>query len=133
MKNRAIPEINMYRCIENAVPDPLVGIRIIRVTGDDAMGLYIAEPDPENRITAHFHTHGNEIYCILRVNGRIHTGQPGNRETVTRDTPVDLAGGDSFTVPEGMVHSLENTGRGPLLFHVCTPSSHTGKDRIIVG
>jgi mannose-6-phosphate isomerase-like protein (cupin superfamily) len=79
MTNRAIPVINRYRCLENAVTDPLVGIRIIRVTGDDAMGLYIAELDPENRITDHFHTHGNEIYCILRGNGRIHTGQPGGK------------------------------------------------------
>ncbi len=45
MKKRAITGENMYRCLKKAEPDPVVGIRIIRVTGDDTRGLYIAELD----------------------------------------------------------------------------------------
>jgi hypothetical protein len=62
MKKRAIPVANIYRSLENAETDPRVGIRIIQVTGDDTMGLYSAELEPGKRITAHFHTHGIEIY-----------------------------------------------------------------------
>jgi hypothetical protein len=88
-----------YRCLNYAETDPLVGIRIIRMSGDDAMGLYSAEPDPEKRITAHFHTHGSEIYCILHGSGRIHTGQQAPGETVTWDTPANLDEGDCFFYP----------------------------------
>jgi Mannose-6-phosphate isomerase len=133
MKTRAIPVANLFRCLETAVTDPLVGIRITRVTGDDEMGMYIAELEPKRRVTAHFHPHGSEIYCILRGNARIHTGRPGTRETVTWDDPADLDEGDSFTVPEGTVHSLENTGPMPVLFLALAPSSHIGNDRVIVG
>ncbi len=77
----------MYRCLKKAEPGQVVGIRSILVTGDDTMGLCIAEHDQELPITAHFHTHGNEIYCILRGSGRIYTGQPSTGETVTWNDP----------------------------------------------
>jgi mannose-6-phosphate isomerase-like protein (cupin superfamily) len=123
---------NFIDQLETAQADPAVGIRIVKVTGDENTGLYVAELLPHCSVTAHYHKTGSEIYQIIRGEGRIHTGLPTGADSVTWNRSISLKSGDCFTVNEGQVHQLENTGLEPMIaFFVC-PAAHIGHDRFIV-
>lgn len=128
------PEIrNIFERVKNARADTAVGIRIGKVTGDDLSGLYVAELGPHSSITAHFHQAGSEIYQIVSGEGKIHTGVPSPGEQITWNSPVHVKKGDCFTVKEGQVHQLENTGSSPMIILVVCPAGHLGHDRFIAG
>jgi len=40
--------------------------------------------------------------------------------------------GDCFSVPEGAVHQLVNTGAGPMRAVFCCPASHLDSDRYFI-
>ena len=123
---------NFIEQLKTAQTDPAVGIRIVRVTGDDHMGLYVAELEAHRPVTAHYHRHGSEIYQIVRGEGTIHTGYPSVDDSVIWNESVDLKSGDCFTVPEGQVHQLVNTGSESMIACFVCPSAHIGHDRFIV-
>lgn len=56
---------NIYEDLKNAKKDEAVGIRSIRLSGDDDFALYAAEIDGNKSIGAHYHTKGNEIYQVV--------------------------------------------------------------------
>ena len=109
-----------------------MGIRIVKVTGDDHTGLFVAELAPHRSVTAHYHKNGSEIYQIVRGEGTIHTGLPSGNDSVTWNRSVELKSGDCFTVTEGQVHQLENTGSEPMIACFVCPAAHIGDDRFIV-
>jgi mannose-6-phosphate isomerase-like protein (cupin superfamily) len=123
---------NIIERLKTASMDPAVGIRIVKVTGDDQTGLYVAELDPRRSVTAHYHRNGSEIYQIIRGEGTIHTGNPSSDDTVSWDRSMDLKSGDCFTVQEGQVHRLDNTGSEPMVACFVCPAAHIGHDRFIV-
>ena len=123
---------NFLEQVKTAQTDPAVGIRIVKVTGDDQMGLYVAELEALRPVTAHYHRHGSEIYQIIRGKGTIHTGRPSVDDSVGWNESVDLKSGDCFTVPEGQVHQLVNTGSESMIACFVCPASHIGHDRFIV-
>ena len=123
---------NFLEQVKTAQTDPAVGIRIVKVTGDDQMGLYVAELEAHRPVTAHYHRHGSEIYQIIRGKGTIHTGHPSVDDSVGWNESVDLKSGDCFTVPEGQVHQLVNTGSESMIACFVCPASHIGHDRFIV-
>jgi mannose-6-phosphate isomerase-like protein (cupin superfamily) len=90
--------ITYLELVKTARTDPAAGIRIVRVTGDDPMGLYVAEPGPHRSGTAHYHCSGSEIYPIVHGEGKIHTGVPSSPDAVAGNNPVDVRSGDCFTV-----------------------------------
>jgi len=98
---------NFFDLVKTAVTDPAVGIRIVKVTGDDHTGLYVAELAPHHSVTAHYHRAGSEIYQIVHGEGKLYRGVPSSDTVVTWDTPVFVNSGDCFTVQEGEVHQLE--------------------------
>jgi mannose-6-phosphate isomerase-like protein (cupin superfamily) len=124
---------NFIEHLKTAQMDPAVGIRIVRVTGDDHTGLYVADLGPHRSVAPHYHKKGSEIYQIVRGEGIIHTGLPSGNDTVTWNRSQALKSGDCFTVPEGQVHQLENTGREPMIACFVCPAAHIGHDRFIVG
>jgi mannose-6-phosphate isomerase-like protein (cupin superfamily) len=129
----APPEVrNIFDLVRTARADPAVGIRIVKVTGDDPVGLYVAELGPHSRVSAHYHRDGSEIYQIIHGEGILHTGIPSSGEGVSWNRPVDVRSGDCFTVQEGEVHQLENTGLLPLVATIVCPAAHLGQDRFIV-
>jgi mannose-6-phosphate isomerase-like protein (cupin superfamily) len=129
----AQPKVNnFFELVHLARPDPAVGIRIVKVTGDDPMGLYVAELGPHGSVTAHYHRAGSEIYQIVQGEGKLHTGVPAPGDAVDWNTSVDVTSGDCFTVPEGQVHQLENTGSLPMIAIIVCPAAHIGHDRCIV-
>ena len=123
---------NFIEQLKTAQTDPAVGIRIVRVTGDEHMGLYVAELEAHRPVTAHYHRHGSEIYQIIHGKGTIHTGYPSVDDSVSWNQSVDLKSGDCFTVPEGQVHQLVNTGSESMIACFVCPSAHIGHDRFIV-
>jgi mannose-6-phosphate isomerase-like protein (cupin superfamily) len=127
------PEVrNILELVKTARVDPAVGIRIVQVTGNDHIGLYVAELAPHSRVTAHYHRAGNEIYQIVHGEGKLYTGVPSTDSVVTWDTPVIVMSGDCFTVQEGQVHMLENTGLLPMIAIIFCPAAHIGHDRFII-
>jgi mannose-6-phosphate isomerase-like protein (cupin superfamily) len=122
---------NFIEHLETARTDPVVGIRIVKVTGDENYGLYVAELLPHCSVTAHYHKTSSEIYQIIHGEGIIHTGLPSGNDSVNWNRPVNLKSGDCFTVPEGQVHQLENTGREPMVACFVCPAAHIGRDRFI--
>jgi len=124
--------INFFEHVKTAKIDPAVGIRIAKVTGDDLMGLYVAELGPHRSVTAHYHQDGSEIYQIVHGEGKIHTGVPMSDDVVAWNTSVWVRSGDCFTVQEGEVHQLENTGSLPMIAIIVCPAAHIGHDRFIV-
>jgi uncharacterized cupin superfamily protein len=57
---------NFFELVKTARIDQAVGIRIVKVTGDDHRGLYVAELEPHRSVTAHYHHTGSEIYQIIQ-------------------------------------------------------------------
>jgi mannose-6-phosphate isomerase-like protein (cupin superfamily) len=129
----AQPNVNNFlELLKTAKTDPAVGIRIVKVTGDDSVGLYVAELEPHCSVTAHYHLTGHEIYQIVHGEGKIHTGVSTSDDVVAWNTSVDVRSGDCFTVHEGEVHQLENTGSLPMIAIIVCPAAHIGHDRFIV-
>lgn len=118
--------------LKTAQTDPAGGIRIVKVTGDDHTGLYVAELEPHRSVTAHYHKNGSEIYQIVRGEGTIHTGLPSANDSISGNRSVDLKNSDCFTVQEGQVHQLENTGSEPMVACFVCPAAHISHDRFIV-
>ena len=123
---------NFFELVKTARIDQAVGIRIVKVTGDDHRGLYVAELEPHRSVTAHYHRTGTEIYQIIQGEGKIHTGVPTSDDVVVWNTSVDVRSGDCFTVQEGQVHQLENTGSLPMIVIIVCPAAHIGHDRFMV-
>jgi mannose-6-phosphate isomerase-like protein (cupin superfamily) len=123
---------NFFELVKTARIDPAVGIRIVKVTGDNSVGLYVAELEPHRSVTAHYHLTGHEIYQIVQGEGKIHAGVPTTDDVVEWHTSVDVRSGDCFTVHEGEVHQLENTGSLPMIAIIVCPAAHIGHDRFIV-
>jgi len=127
------PEVrNIFEQVKTALIDPVVGIRIIKVTGDDSVGLYAAGLEGHSRITAHYHRAGSEIYQIQNGEGTLHTGIPLSGEGVAWNRPLNVRSGDCFIVKEGQVHQLENTGSLPMMITIVCPAAHLGDDRFMV-
>jgi mannose-6-phosphate isomerase-like protein (cupin superfamily) len=130
---RSQPEIrNIFERVKNARTDPAVGIRIVKVTGDDLQGLYVAELGSQSRITAHYHQAGSEIYHIVNGEGKIYTGKPISCDEIVWNSHVGVKSGDCFTIEEGKVHQLENTGPLPMVITIVCPAAHIGHDRFMV-
>jgi quercetin dioxygenase-like cupin family protein len=60
--------------------------------------------DPGGEVAKHTHP-GAEMGYVVAGQGTV---------TISTAAPRPLAAGDSFAVPEGVVHSVRNTGSGPL-------------------
>ncbi len=82
--------------------------------------------------------HGGEVYYILSGKGIMHTGlvnagKSGANAEWGKKLKLRVKAGDSFLIPPGYAHSLENTADVPLLIAFRCPNSHlTDQDRIIV-
>lgn len=122
---------NIFEELVNAPLDEKVGIKVTKITGDDSISVYSAEIAPFKKVGAHFHNSGIEIYHIVSGKGKMHTGFM-NSGMVELAEPVDIKGGDCFTIAEKEVHQLENTGADRLVALFICRTSHLGDDRTIV-
>ena len=122
---------NIYESISKAEMNPLVGIRIAFLTGDDSLSFYVAEIGPHKKVGSHYHISGIEIYQILEGSGEIHLGNPLINDSVNWTVSKKVKMGDCFTVAEKEVHQLINTEDTKLLILFACPKSHLAENRLM--
>ncbi len=113
--------------------DPSVGIKIVPVSTIGGVGTYATSIDPGKFVNPHFHPRGDEKYQIMSGNGEIRlltTTEASVGREVPDSTPVRA--GDSFTISEGCMHQLVNTGTENLvLIFQCTADHLTTENRVL--
>ncbi|MFZ7102379.1 MAG: cupin domain-containing protein [Peptococcaceae bacterium] len=129
--NNSLMLNNLSEALGKTKRDEAVGIKIVKLTGNDTLAFYAAEIESHKRVGAHYHTQGTEIYQIVKGQGEIYIGIPGS-EQVDWKEPVTVKAGDCFTVNELEVHQLVNTGNEQLIIIFACPFSHISTDRIVV-
>lgn len=123
---------NLYQVIRSSRLDKAVGIRIDHITGDDAFSFYGAEIGPNQKVGAHFHESGIEIYQIVEGQGTMHIGKPAGNLEVDWQESFPVRKGDCFTIDEGMAHQLDNDSDQPMILVVGCPKSHLAANRVVV-
>lgn len=122
---------NLGKELKRAISDPKVNIAIAHLGGAPESRLHAAMLRPGEKVGAHFHTHGAEIYFILEGNGTIYTGVVTD-EGIVANEPVAVYAGDSFCIEPGQVHQLRNSGEEDLFLLFACPDSHLSDDRTVV-
>lgn len=123
---------NIYRELERVTPDEKAGIMVDKLTGDDAISVFVAEIAEGKRVNPHYHGKGVEIYQILEGRGLMKTGRPEGSGKVAWESEFPVERGDCFSIPENTVHQMVNTGAGRLCaLFICSPT-HLSTDRVFV-
>lgn len=132
MFNHAELNLTNYKAaLKDAKVDPKVGIKIAPLTNDQSFAVYVTEIPPSQKVGAHYHHSGLEVYGILSGSGVIHTAVPGQDNMPINIQSKSVMAGDFFNIQAGVIHQLENTGHEPLLLIFGCPASHLGDDRTI--
>jgi mannose-6-phosphate isomerase-like protein (cupin superfamily) len=113
--------------------DPAVGIKVARLSGDEAFSLFGAEIAAGTKLSAHYHREGIEIYYVLGGTGRMSLGDRMDDSRVVWQEGFEVRAGDCFTVRAGQVHQLQNTGTTVMNALFACPASHLNTDRTIIG
>ncbi len=123
---------NIYQELEKVTPDEKAGIKVDRLTGDDAISVFVAEIAEGKWVKPHYHGKGVEIYQILEGRGLMKIGKPEGTDGVSWESEFPVEKGDCFSIPEKTVHQLVNTGTTRLCaLFICSPS-HLSTDRSFV-
>ena len=132
MRSRLEIRNNFERVKTAGSTNPAAGIWIVKVTGDDGMGLQEAGLGLHSRITAPFSRACSENYQTINGEGMFPSGLPSSGEGAVWNRSVFVKGGDCFMVREGEFHDLKNSGSPPLLVTIICPVAHIGHDSFIV-
>jgi mannose-6-phosphate isomerase-like protein (cupin superfamily) len=124
---------NLFATLAGKALDPAVGIRVARLSGEDAFCFFGAEISAGTKLSAHYHREGPEIYYILAGQGRMSLGNLEGESGVTWTEVFEVAAGDCFTVQPGQVHQLENPGTTPLNALFGCSATHLTTDRTVLG
>lgn len=110
--------VNLLTQMKKTPVDPAVGIAV--VAGVAEPGVSIGMAVVEKNIRPHYQKVSDEIYFVLRGQGRITVGAKAR----------DLKEGDVVAIPKGTVHGFENTGAEPcLVVFASGPKFEADKDR----
>jgi mannose-6-phosphate isomerase-like protein (cupin superfamily) len=121
--------LNWRDAINNCNYDESVGIRIAKLADGERLSTFITEIDPNKSVNPHYHKFGNEHYHIISGNGEIQLELVSTGEKYS----VSVSAGQSFTIPENVLHKLINTSNTlPLLLMFSCPPSHLDSDRYFV-
>ena len=119
---------NVFDVIDiHAKGDPVVGISIAKLLGDESTNYYASRLPPDTKINPHYHREGHEVYLILEGSGIIHTWLPG--EEMKQSCRVER--GAIFNIPPGVIHQLENDSSDTLVLVFSCHPSHLGDDRVL--
>lgn len=126
--------INIKEACTKGSHDSAVNITIVPLAGDDRFRLYATALGPGEKVKAHNHNDGLEIYNITHGEGEVYTGSYDEASgTVTWNEPLPVKAGDTFAIEPGMVHQLHNTSRDTILRLIFgCPASHLAHDRNVV-
>jgi mannose-6-phosphate isomerase-like protein (cupin superfamily) len=120
-----INKVTWRKALQNSSYDEKVGIKIARLLTDTALSTFISEIDPGKGVTAHYHMEGNEHYHILQGEGMVEIKNMATQE----QSQFQVTSGESFIVPENVLHKLTNTGTIPLILMFSCPERHLDSDR----
>jgi mannose-6-phosphate isomerase-like protein (cupin superfamily) len=123
---------NLFATLAGKALDPAVGIRVEKLSGEEAFSLFGAEIAGGTRLSPHFHKVGPEIYYIVSGTGRMSLGDRDGEAGIAWKESFPVSKGDCFTVKAGQVHQLENTGDAPLNALFGCPASHLSTDRTVL-
>jgi mannose-6-phosphate isomerase-like protein (cupin superfamily) len=112
--------------------DPNAGIYVAKLEG---LPLFLGEQDYfvygaeiGTHVNPHVHLIGDELYVLLEGEGEMNIGSLQPDGSVIWNEPILLhsgvSGRDRFTVNEGVVHSLRNLSRRPLILQFAAPEDH---------
>ncbi len=121
--------ISWNDAINNCKYDKSVGIKIATLIDSDTFSTFITEIDANKSVNPHYHKQGNEHYHIISGNGEIQLKNVLTGEELSHK----VSSGQSFVVPENVLHMLINTSNtSPLvLMFSCSPS-HLESDRYFI-
>ncbi|MFY7829185.1 MAG: cupin domain-containing protein [Flectobacillus sp.] len=122
---------NICRCLNNAVVDENVGIKLAFLTGNEKMSVFAIELAIEQSIPAHYHKQDIETYYILEGSGTVYKGNLENEKT-NWNTEIIVNQGDCFTIYPNEVHRFKNTSNTKLRILGTAPLSHSLYDRYFV-
>lgn len=123
--------MDIFKTLKNAKMDKKVGIKIVKLTGDEKCGMYVAEIAPGKSVRPHYHKKGVEIYQILKGQGVMNLGTIKNKK-VTWQKSQKVKQDSCFSIYSRQVHQLTNNSKTKLdLLFVC-PDSHMHDDRFFV-
>ncbi|MGM8363297.1 cupin domain-containing protein [Flavobacterium sp. ARAG 55.4] len=112
--------------------DQNIGVKLIRLTGDEGTSVFAIELAPIQIIPAHYHKVGIETYFILSGEGVIHLGHITNEQLIW-EHQIKVMDGDSFSIEANQVHKLENNSNEKLRLIATAPLAHsTDEDRFFV-
>jgi quercetin dioxygenase-like cupin family protein len=124
-------KMNIYEALKDAPMDDYAGIKIVKLTGDASLSVYVADIAPHTKLTPHYHKEGIDTYQILKGTGTMKTapfveGEIHWSETFTANE------GDCFHIAPGIVHQILNETDETLILVFTCPESHVSTDRHFV-
>lgn len=122
---------NLFQELETTPQDPLTGIKLTRLTGDEKISVYAAEISANTALKAHYHEKGIETYQIIGGKGKMKIGDIDQKQ-VNWTEEFEVISGDCFSIEEGMVHKIINESGEPLKAIFTCPESHIGNDRFFI-
>ncbi|MCT7488188.1 hypothetical protein N5T63_04595 [Aliarcobacter cryaerophilus] len=121
---------NIFKILENAKIDKKVGIKLAKILDGESFNLYCLEIAPKKRVTAHYHSFGNETYQIIKGKAVMMIGVQEN-DTIKWQEPKKMYENDCLNVKANEIHQLINTENSPLICIVTCSISHITNDRVI--
>lgn len=111
--------------LKTAEPDQSVGIRHAALSGDESWRIHVAAIPTQ--VGCHYHQQGDETYEVVQGEGTLHFGEvvvQGEKSTVEWASPIEVAAGDCFVIPEGYAHQLKSRGAEDLTILFACPDAH---------
>lgn len=122
---------NLYLALKDAPMDDYAGIRIVKLTGDASLSVYVADIAPHTKLSPHYHKEGIDAYQILKGTGTMKTGPFVENDTKWTEK-FTANEGDCFHIEPGVVHQILNETDEQLILVFTCPESHVGSDRHFV-
>ncbi|WP_407494305.1 cupin domain-containing protein [Elizabethkingia anophelis] len=107
-------------------------VKLVHLTGDKNISVFLIELDPGQFIPAHYHKIGIETYFILSGEGTIYLGHIINNKLIWNQK-TKVIDGDYFSIVPNQVHRFENNSDKKIRLIATAPLTHaTDEDRFFV-
>lgn len=110
---------NRDKCIPFITKD---GSTIREILPAAHQSLAEAIVSPGHTIAPHYHIKAEEIYYILRGEGKM----------FLEEEEKEVGSGDAILIPPGKRHSICNTGKEDLVFLCCCAPGYSHEDTVLV-
>ncbi len=109
--------------LQSALPDPAVGIRHGKISGDATYRTHVAAIPQQ--VSCHFHAIGDEDYAVVEGQGTLFFSKVTDGGVRAADwKSIAVRTGNRFVIPQGYAHQLRKTGSEDLTIVFGCPDSH---------